>query len=376
MENRKRFLTTLSLLAMFALGLTLRVMFLPAKTVDMKGYTDWYDYLVTHGRFLALGDEFSVYTPPYLYLLSLVTLTESFLPKLIAIKLIPIAFDFINTALVYQIVKTQFQGNKPALAAMTFWLLPTVMVNSAFWGEVDSPYTCFLLLCVFFLLKERWGAAVVAFSISFAIKAQGIFIAPLLAILYFRKRIPWHTFLYMPLVYFAMMLPALLAGRSISSLVLAYSKQADTFKVASKNAANFYFFLPESAYQATVIIGFLVTALLLLTWAWIYSTKRDVSPPRALILAALVSTALTPFLLPKMHDRYFYPADILSLVAAFFIPEIWFVPIAYQVMSMLSYQPYLFATDPWKVIPVAVAINTLTIVFLIWKQWKTTPQTN
>ena len=37
-----------------------------------------------------------------------------------------------------------------------------------------------------------------------------------------------------------------------------------------------------------------------------------------------MSVALVPFLLPKMHDRYFYPADIFSLLAAFYMPEFGF----------------------------------------------------
>jgi len=374
MQNKKQLLVTTSLALMFVTGFALRVIFLPAHTVDMTvSNLPWYDYIVAHGRFNAMGDLFADYTPPYLYLLSLATLTESFLPNLTAIKLIPIAFDLVNVALIYKIVK-EFSGDriKTALAALTFWILPTVMVNSAFWGQADSLYVCFLLLCVFYLLKEKWTAAVVAFSISFAIKAQAVFILPLLAVLFLKKQIPLRAFLLTPLIYLALMFPAWLAGRSAISLIFAYFGQADRFKFASKNAANFYFFLPPAAYQTALTIGIPLAAVLLLTWAFVYGFKRYALTPRALVLAALVSVALTPFLLPKMHDRYFYPADVFSLIAAFFIPEIWFVPIAYQVISLLSYTPFLFGVNSQTVIPLATLINTLTIVFLLWKQWQTT----
>jgi Gpi18-like mannosyltransferase len=403
------------IIAMFVMGLALRVLFLPASTIDMQVFNlKWYDYLVEHGRFSALGDEFANYTPPYLYLLSLATLTKSCLPKLTAIKLIPIAFDVLNAWLVYRIVKTQFtDGNQPALAAATFWLLPTVMVNSAFWGQADAVYTCFILLCVLFLLQEKWTAAVIAFAVSFAVKAQAVFILPLLAIFLFKKRIRWQAFLLIPLVYCAMMLPAWLAGRSVTSLAAVYLGQADTFQSLSMNAPNLYFFAPHSAYQTLAIPGFILAILLLLAWAWIYSypekffstptnryfaarneavscdegdcfgkntlamtsTKRGFSSHRAMILAALVSLAVAPFLLPKMHDRYFYPADVFSLIAAFLLPEIWFIPIAYQMISMLAYLPYLFAVNPQAVLPVAAFINTRTIACLLWKQWQTTPPT-
>jgi Gpi18-like mannosyltransferase len=37
---------------------------------------------------------------------------------------------------------------------------------------------------------------------------------------------------------------------------------------------------------------------------------------------------LVPFVLPSMHERYFYLADVLTLILAFYLPrQLWFVPI-------------------------------------------------
>lgn len=371
MKNKKQFLTVLSLLLMFSMGLALRLLFLPANTVDMKAYNlNWYDYIANHGIINAMGDEFANYTPPYLYLLSLATLTKSFLPKLTAVKLIPITFDLINSILIYQIVKVHFKkGIKPALAAMIFWVMPTVVINGAFWGQADSLYTCFLLVCMLFLLRDRSIVAITGFAIAFSIKAQAVFILPFLAILFCKKRIAWQSFFLIPAVYFIIMLPAILAGRSIISLVLAYVTQGNTFASASMNAPNFYFFLPQSTYQISLMIGIPLAALLLLIWVLVYRQRVFPFTPNILTLTALISVALTPFLLPKMHDRYFYPADVFSLIVAFFVPGTWFVPIAYQVISLLSYIPFLFALPTQGFIPGAALINFLTICFLLWKQW-------
>ncbi len=372
MKNRKQFLNMLAIVIMFAFGLMLRFVFLPANTVDMKAYNlKWYDYIVSHGIIKSIGDEFANYTPPYLYLLSLATLARSFLAPLTAIKLIPILFDLINSTLVYQIVKTQFsQSIKPVLAAMIFWLLPTVMINSSFWGQADALYTCFLLLSVLFLLKDRPLGAVISFAIAFSIKAQAVFFVPFLAILCLRKKIPWQHFLLIPPIYVLMMLPAIWAGRSSASLLLTYVTQGNTFTSASMNAANFYFFVGQSGYETSLKVGIPLAALLILTWVLVSARKTSSFAPRILVLTALVSVAAVPFLLPKMHDRYFYPADVFSLIAAFFIPEIWFAPIAYQIISMLSYMPFLFGTKLQGGIPIAVLINTAAIGFLLWKQWK------
>ena len=131
---------------MFAIGLLLRLIFLPGKTLDMGSYILWYDYIAQHGIINSLGGQSFGYNPPFIYLLSLATLTQSFLPKVWAIKLIPITFDVINFVLIYQIVKTRFpDNNKPLLAALLFWIMPTVLINSSLWGQTDSLYVCFLL---------------------------------------------------------------------------------------------------------------------------------------------------------------------------------------------------------------------------------------
>jgi Gpi18-like mannosyltransferase len=373
MKSKKQLLTTAAFFLLFTMGLALRLLFMPAKTLDMLAYIQWYDDIVRHGIFASLGGQSFGYNPPFIYLLSLATLTRAFLPKIIAIKLIPFTFDLISAALVYQIIKTRFPDhNKPTLAALIFWVAPSIMVNSAFWGQTDSLYTCFLLLAVLYLLKERPTAAMVAFALSISVKAQGIFLAPLLGVLFFQKRIRWYTFLLVPVVYIAAFLPTVFAGRPLASIFSTYSGQGETFSRASMNAANFYFFIGNSGYKTALLIGIPLAALLLLIWALVYGRKTFSVTPNILVLTALISVTLTPFLLPKMHDRYFYPADVFSLILAFFVPGTWFVPIAYQVISLLSYAPFLFALPPQGFIPLAAVINFSMICFLLWKQWTIT----
>ena len=373
MKNQKQFFMTLSFAMLFAIGLLLRLVFLPGKTLDMGAYILWYDYIAQHGIVNSLGDQSFGYNPPFIYLLLLATLTRSFLPTVWAIKLIPITFDVINFMLVYQIVKTRFpDGSKPLLAAFLFWITPTVLINSSLWGQTDSFYTCFLLLALLYLLKDRPVAAVVAVTLSLSVKAQAIFFVPVLGVLFFKKQIRWHTFLLVPFVYAATFLPTMLAGRPVASLFSTYTAQGETFTKASMNAPNFYFFLPERAYQASLMVGIPLAGLILLAWVLIYGFKRYPITPALLILTVLASLVLTPFLLPKMHDRYFYPADVFSLVLAFFVPEMWLIPVVYQVISLIAYAPYLLGLYPPSVIPYAVLVNTLTIGFLLWKQWKMT----
>ena len=142
------------LLGLVGLALVVRILLLPYTNYDTDGYSRWYEFIVRNGIQPALGQNFAIYTPPYLYLLSLATFSRSYIPQLIAIKLIPIFFDLVNALLIYKILRLKYRaGNLPVLASAVFLLAPTVIMNSALWGQVDSFYTCFLLASLF--LQQR-----------------------------------------------------------------------------------------------------------------------------------------------------------------------------------------------------------------------------
>jgi Gpi18-like mannosyltransferase len=74
-----------------------------------------------------------------------------------------------------------------------------------------------------------------------------------------------------------------------------------------------------------------------------------------IVATAAFSLLLVPFVLPHMHERYFYAADMLTIVLAFFRPRWAFVAVLVQVVSFLSYWPFLFGHE-------AVPLATLAMV--------------
>jgi hypothetical protein len=63
------------------------------------------------------------------------------------------------------------------------------------------------------------------------------------------------------------------------------------------------------------------------------------------VTAAATFTILMPYTLPGMHERYFYLADVLTVVLAFYRPLLWYVPLLVQGSSLLSYAPFLFGRN-------------------------------
>ena len=182
------------LIAFTILGVLARFSFIHHTNVDTDIYlVPWYDYISSNGIIKALGDKFANYTPPYTYLLSMVTIVP--IPKIVAIKLIPIVMDALNSFIVYKIVKLKYPTGLVSLwAAVILWCLPTVLLNSAWWGQADSFYTGFLLLTLYFLLLNRPISAMSAFSVSVAFKLQAIFMGPFLVILFLGSKFKPNVF--------------------------------------------------------------------------------------------------------------------------------------------------------------------------------------
>ena len=82
----------------------------------------------------------------------------------------------------------------------------------------------------------------------------------------------------------------------------------------------------------------LVFLLLLFAYCWVERERLD--DRRLLLCAALISVAV-PFFLPHMHDRYFFPADVLSLALVFAVPQLLPIPVLVSFASLLGYHAYL-----------------------------------
>jgi Gpi18-like mannosyltransferase len=127
-------------------------------------------------------------------------------------------------------------------------------LNSSYWGQIDSLYTCFLLMCLYFLLKDQSLTAMITYGLAFSIKAQAAFFAPFLMILAFQKKIPWKYFLLIPAMYLLSILPVVILGRPLLEALLIYAKQFNTYHRLSMNAPNLWFIFAQDRYQPPAVL--------------------------------------------------------------------------------------------------------------------------
>ena len=332
----------------------------------------WYEYMSKNGVWESLSQSFSNYTPPYLYLLGLATLTRSFLNRISGIKLISLVFDLYNVFIIYKILRLKYKRVYiPLLAGALAFLIPSAILNSAFWAQSDSIYTAFLLTSLFFVLRGQPLGCMLAFSLAFTFKLQAVFFSPFLLALSLQKKLPWKYYLLIPAVYLLMMIPAGLSGRPWIDLLTIYLHQVQGYSDWTLNSASLYVFIPVWVPTSATFIFLLVAGALVVGWMLLTVKKIDLTCPENLVHCALASTALVPFILPRMHDRYFYPAEIFSFILAFYKPRLWFLPLFFQASALLVYDNYLLGgPNRFHYLIYAAAIMAFVLGLTLWTQFR------
>jgi Gpi18-like mannosyltransferase len=249
-------------------------------------------------------------------------------------------------------------------------LAPTVILNGAYWGQCDITYTSSLLGFLYFLLVQQFSLALIAFTLALAFKLQAIFLAPLLAILLIRGVMPGSRLVLIPVTYGLTLLPAHLVGRPWSELLTIYHQQFNTYRSLTLNAPTLYQWLPDRPYTTFVILGLSWTALLTLGLLIFTYKKIKAFTPELIITLALLSSILLPFFLPKMHDRYFFGADVISIIFAFYQPKYWWISPAILAISLASYAPYLLQQE---IIP--LKFLALGLALILWQLFRVLAQT-
>ena len=337
----------------------------------MLFFKPWYYTIVDEG-FAALEWGFSNYNVPYLYLLSLPAIFLPDLSPLVGIKAISIIFDFVLAFFVYKCVRLKYKRTVtiPCLAALVTLLAPFVILNSSAWGQNDSIYTSFLVACLYALLRERQAWAFIAFGLSFCFKSQAIFLTPLFLWLLTRKQVKWRYSFLSLLVYLVLLLPAWFIGRPLGELLLIYFRQPGQYDTLSVDAPNLYQWIPDHYYH-WYPLGIVLTILVVLVIAlYVYKSRVDITP-NVLVHLATFSTLIVPFFLPRMHERYFFPASVMVIIFAFYFPRYWYTAVVIGLVSTLTHLHHLYRVTPDSMLLLLAVFSLLLVAVLAWKLMRT-----
>ena len=333
-------------IALMALSLGLRLAVFDYETLDYQNFlAHWVEFFRQNGGFAALDTPVGNYNIPYLYFLALFSYSD--INDLYLIKLLSVFFDLILcwSATLLAGRFTESAGRKIALF-FTVLMWPTVFLNGALWGQCDSSYVALLVLGIYLALDERPVLSMVCAALAFGFKLQAVFILPVWAALWFMGKIKFRHFLVFPVVYVILVLPAVIAGRPFWDTITLYFNQTgsigDGLNYNSPSAfAFFQYSLPEQYHELACQLGIGAAFIFMLGLLAICYVNRKVLTDSSILAAALLFAIGIPYLLPHMHDRYFFGADALSLVLAFVSPVCAAVALCVEFASFLGYHAYL-----------------------------------
>ena len=249
-----------------------------------------------------------------------------------------------------------------------YLLLPTVFLNSSYWSQSDGIYTAFILISIYYLIKNNFVKGIIFFSIAFAFKFQAIFIFPLYVLMYFSDRkIKFRYFLLIPLIIFIFSIPKVIATGNIFCGFEVYINQSGTYKeyltLNFPNMYSIYFNNGNSNLINTPLkemgtIGIIGTLGIFITISLLVYKKKIKFNKETIIDFALWSVLICTFFLPQMHERYLFMADVISLLYFVIHKNKYYIPIIIQMISLNGYMYLLFAGF-------AVNISILSVIYLV-----------
>ena len=358
--------TALGLL-MLLLGLCLRMALLDYMSPDYNTFlSQWVATMKGMTVREALTTPIGDYNMPYLYLL----LAISRLPirDLYGIKLFSILADVASALAVAALVRCLTKKDGAALLAFLAALFcPTTWLNSGYWGQCDSVYGALGLWALYVGLQKRSKTCYLLFALSLSFKLQAVFLLPMAAVLLGCGKIRLKDVWAFPVGFVGASLPALLAGRSLSNTFSIYFSQTQSYPYLSLNAPSFWSLIDNNYFSnmagAPVLIAMSLSLGLLLLALW-HGDRLD---DRGLLLLGLVFSLMIPWLLPRMHERYFYFAELLSLVYGAMYPRKIAVPAILMTGGFLVYSQYLFGGAPILSLRLVAAIYGVLLLYLLWQ---------
>lgn len=338
----------LFILCVTALSLVARLAFWPFVSEDFAVHLDiWLNEIRAMHGLHSIGSQVGNYTPPYHYLLALLTYIPG-LDNLAVIKATSIGADYFmacgGALLAARFTQSKWKG---AAAYCILLCLPTVFLNSAAWGQCDAMYAGIVLFALYFWARNNKVAAMGVYGLALAVKLQAIFVLPAFVVFWLCGRLRIRYFLAMAGAYVAAFIPAMMASGSLEPLVRAYGMQAIVHTLAPNiynGMALFNGFSQEQVYlysSAFVLFALLAVGLVAF-YCW---QQRSWFSENSEFLLVLLMACLVPYLMPGMRERYFFLAEVLAVVYALRWPRRLAVPLLLQLGTLPTYTYYLLGAS-------------------------------
>jgi len=389
-----------TLLAGFALRVLLAVT-IEGYPSDISCFKTWAGTAFAQGLpDFYLQDMFVDYPPGYIYILygigfiqRLFGLAHDSALFLLFIKLPSIVTDLLITLLIYKFAKKRFDIRIAYALALLFLFNPAVIHNSSVYGQIDSFFIFFIILCLYFVYHKKIELGAVAYIAAVLIKPQALILAPIGIYALVRQLKQPRDLIRIGIIvlcalgtFLILVIPFYLKQSDLFWIFKLYGSTLGSYPYVTVNAFNLYtlfganwlsletsfLFLTYGVWGNIFIIAVICFAVFLCAYDYI---KRK--NPAFFFYLALFLVAAVFVLGTKMHERYFSPTVPLALFCyiAFKDKRFLFIFAGFSITLLLNQEMVLnlFLTQNSTLIPkdnlLAGALSLLNILLLVYLIW-------
>lgn len=300
-------------------AMVLRALCLDHATKDYEDFlSQWYVYFKLNGGFKAVAGSVGDYNVPYLYFMAAISYLN--VSDLYLIKLFSILWDIVLAwgclRLVRSLVRERQGSSAPLIAFGAALLLPTVILNGAYWAQCDVIYGALAIHAAALAMEGKNKTSVVLMAVAFSFKLQAIFVLPLWGVLWLAGKVRFRELWVFPLAYLAVIAPAIALGKPLDDILGIYFRQMEEYPRLVLNAPSAYQFIPYGTQldeQLAARFGIIAAGILVLILLVLGFFLRERLDRKLIMTVAVVLCIGVPFFLPHMHERYFFLADVFTL---------------------------------------------------------------
>ncbi len=204
--------------------------------------------------------------------------------------------------------------------SLALLLLPAVALNGGMFAQCDSLYTAALAWGLILILDGRPGGGMACMGAALCLKLQAVFLFPLLPLLYLSGKVRLKDLVPFVLTVLLIQLPAVIGGKNPAELVGIYLNQTGLYTELNYGCPNLWALLISTGLDGYAYGMFgiaLAAGSCLLLMSAVLHRENGMTAADWMGMAALM-VLLVVFFLPRMHERYTYPAEILTCLYALF----------------------------------------------------------
>ncbi len=385
--------------------------------VDIGCFSAWGNMMATDGPLKFYSESaFCDYPPLYMLVLGFISLIGGALDislsqgfGLVLLKLPAVLCDCIAAVMLMKISKKHVGEKIAAILGIGYALLPTAIVNSAIWGQVDSILVLFMLLTFHLIDEDKFGLSILVYVIGLLFKPQAVLFGPVMLLAAIRefyliylayrredkkdasdRLIKGFGFLGASVLLFVLLSVLMKNDQDSLWLVNKYMSTLGSYDYATLSSFGLMgllqgqwvpsdqiaiFGLTYSAIGTALLI--VVILLTVLIFLWLITRKNLMDTKWFWVLSAfMLAGAVT--VSTRTHERYMFPVIIMLIMSFVRLKDVrfLFMSIGYAFLNFVNVAALLFLYEEAGVYfmkddPVFIIGSLLTVALFIYQAYVT-----